>query len=319
MTDAALDVVLPARGKLEGLGATIPFADFESYTSISDKRIVLERGAGIGIAVPEQITVPCTEALDTLDLAALRWPMVVKPSRSVAGSGGARLKTEVRYAHEPGELRRMLRDAPAETYPVLLQERITGPGVGMFLLVWGGALVAAFGHRRLREKPPSGGVSVLRESAPLDVALLERSAALLAAFDWRGPAMVEYKVDERSGTPYLMEINGRYWGSLQLAIDAGVDFPAIHMEVAAGREPPPVGSYAVGVKTRWMLGDLDHLIARLRRSPEELGLPPSTPGRARAVLDFLAGFGPGTREEILRWSDPFPALAELRTWLRPRR
>ena len=47
---------------------------------------------------------------------------------------------------------------------------------------------------------------------------------LLDELNWHGVAMVEFKVTE-DGTPYLMEINTRFWGSLQLAIDAGVDFP----------------------------------------------------------------------------------------------
>ncbi len=51
--------------------------------------------------------------------------------------------------------------------------------------------------------------------------------------------MVEFKADARTGTPYLMEINGRFWGSLQLAIDAGVDFPAILVAAALGAPIPP--------------------------------------------------------------------------------
>ena len=82
---------------------------------------------------------------------------------------------------------------------------------------------AVFAHRRLREKPPSGGVSVYRESVAPDPSLVARAAALLAGLGWRGVAMVEMKTDARTGTPYLMEVNGRFWGSLQLAVDAGVD------------------------------------------------------------------------------------------------
>ena len=69
-------------------------------------------------------------------------------------------------------------------------------------------------------------MSVYRESVAADPDLVRRSRALLDAFGWCGVAMVEYKLDERTGTPYLMEVNGRFWGSLQLAIDAGVDFPS---------------------------------------------------------------------------------------------
>ncbi len=316
ITDASLGVALSVRGVLEERGVLLPFAEREAYQGISDKRRVLDEAARLGIAGPAQVVVECLEAAPAADLEALPFPVVVKPSRSVVGTGSERRKTKVTYAGDPDELRGRLLETPAAAYPVLLQERIVGPGVGVFLLLWGGKVAAAFGHRRLREKPPSGGVSVLRESAPIDAALVERSTALLRAFDWRGPAMVEYKVDARTGTPHIMEINGRYWGSLQLAIDAGVDFPAIHMDLATGRRRAPVTRYVEGVRTRWVLGDLDHLIARLRHSKEKLGLPPSAPGRARAVVDFLWAFRPGIRNEVFRWSDPRPGVTEAAEWLK---
>ena len=53
-------------------------------------------------------------------------------------------------------------------YPSLIQERIVGPGIGVFVLCDHGRLLAAFAHRRLREKPPSGGASVLCESVAVD-------------------------------------------------------------------------------------------------------------------------------------------------------
>ena len=127
--------------------------------------------------------------------------------------------------------------------------------------------------------------------------------------------MVEYKVSQATGEPYIMEINGRFWGSLQLAIDAGVDFPRLLVE---GNPNGPVTSYRTGVKLRWELGDLDHLVARLRRSARELALPPESPGRIGAIGAFLTGFAPGIRQEIFRWSDPRPMLVEGRDWLRGR-
>jgi len=189
--------------------------------------------------------------------------------------------------------------------------------VGVFLLLWNGELRAAFSHRRIREKPPSGGVSVYRESIPLDPELLARSRALLERFEWDGVAMIEYKLDERTGTPYLMEINGRFWGSLQLAVDAGVDFPALLAGVALGGDPAPVTAYRTGVRSRWWWGDVDHLLARLRRSPEDLALPPGSPGRWRALADFLT-VRRADRNEILRRSDPGPFLHETGQWLRGR-
>jgi hypothetical protein len=52
--------------------------------------------------------------------------------------------------------------------------------------------------------------------------------------------MVEFRVDDASGRHWLLEINGRFWGSLPLAVHAGADFPAALAELLLlGREPAP--------------------------------------------------------------------------------
>ena len=129
--------------------------------------------------------------------------------------------------------------------------------------------------------------------------------------------MVEYKVDAATGTPYLMEINGRFWGSLQLAIDAGVDFPALLVDCALGAPADVAPTPRPGVRGRWWWGDVDHLLARLRRSPAQLSLPPGAPSRARAALAFLA-IGPAVRDAVLRVSDPVPFVLETVQWLQRR-
>ncbi|HEX5632505.1 MAG TPA: ATP-grasp domain-containing protein, partial [Gemmatimonadales bacterium] len=205
---------------------------------------------------------------------------------------------------------------PGEAYPLLLQQRIVGPGTGIFLLVWDGETRAVFAHRRLREKPPSGGVSVLSESVAAEPDLVAQSRRLLDAFGWRGVAMVEYKRDAATGVPYLMEINGRFWGSLQLAVDAGVDFPSLLVDCAQGAPPAAPPAFRVGRRLRWCWGDVDHLLTRLRHDDATLSLPPGSPGRGRAVLDFLAAWRPGQRVETFRLDDPRPFVRESLNWLR---
>ncbi|HEX6750634.1 MAG TPA: ATP-grasp domain-containing protein [Longimicrobium sp.] len=314
VSEAALLAILPRRERFAGI--QIPFPGAEAFRRVCDKAAVATVAARVGIHVPAQRAV-----YDADECAAaaggLRFPLVVKPSRSVADAGGRRVKTSVAYASDADELASIAETIPAAAYPLLLQERITGPGIGVFLLLRDGEVAAAFAHRRIREKPPSGGVSVYRESTPLPPELLERSRALLAEFGWEGVAMVEYKLDAATGTPYLMEINGRFWGSLQLAADAGVDFPALLVgDAKPAGDPPP---WRVGIRSRWEWGEVDHLLLRLRRSPSELALPGGAPGRMRAVLDFFrAAAAPGSRAEVFRWSDPLPFLRESADWLRRR-
>jgi predicted ATP-grasp superfamily ATP-dependent carboligase len=155
---------------------------------------------------------------------SIRWSS--SPLGPCRGSGEGLRQNAVTHVSGPAALHQWLDGVGEGTFPVLVQERVEGEGVGVFVLVWDGVLQAVVGHRRIREKPPSGGVSVMRESTTVEPVLLERSLGLLRDLGWEnGVAMVEYKVDPKSGQTWLMEINGRFWGSLQMAVDAGVDFP----------------------------------------------------------------------------------------------
>jgi predicted ATP-grasp superfamily ATP-dependent carboligase len=314
--EAALLALLPMRRELADV--RLPFPDVDQFRVISDKAAVLRAAAPLGIRVPAQILLSSGDDLAALDSSRLPWPVVLKPARSVVDTGGRRLKLAVRYAATHDQLVAALADLPPSAYPLLLQQRVVGPGIGIFLLLWEGRTYAVFAHRRLREKPLSGGVSVYRESVPADSALVERSRVLLEHFRWQGVAMIEYKVDAATGEPYLMEVNGRFWGSLQLAIDAGVDFPLLLVSLACGRHPQPVLHYREGIRSRWWLGDLDQLIQRFRVSPARAPLPPDLPGRGRALFDFLTLWRSGDHGEVFRWSDPRPGIEEAVVWLQGR-
>lgn len=309
--EPALLALLERRSELPA--GAIPWPSLASVRGICDKAAVLDAAGPCGIRVPGQRVAASAAA----SLEGLQYPVVAKPARSVSGSGTDRAKFRVAHAANADALARVLHEYPAAAFPVLLQERIVGPGIGVFLLIWDGVVRAMFSHRRIREKPPAGGVSVYREAIPADPALVERSVALLQRFGWQGVAMVEYKVDAASGTPVLMEVNGRFWGSLQLAIDAGVDFPLLLLQCAEGNPPPVSPAYRHDVRLRWWWGEVDHLLARLRRNDAELGLPPGSPGRMAAVRDFLRR-DPRDRDEVHRNDDPGPARYERTAWWRGR-
>jgi predicted ATP-grasp superfamily ATP-dependent carboligase len=290
----------------------IPCPSAEAFDAVSDKWELYLRARELGIPVPHTALVRSRTELATI-VRGMAFPLVVKPRRSRMMSGGVRwIAPPVRYAHSPDELERSVVDESFEGGPFLVQECVAGRGQGLFGLYAEGKVVTFFAHRRLREKPPSGGVSVLSESVPVDPRLREISQRLLDSVDWHGVAMVEFNVSP-DGTPYLIEINGRFWGSLQLAIEAGVDFPWLLYRVAIGEPVAPVDDYAVGMRNLWLLGDLDHLYLRLRGRG---GLAQ----KFRAVCAFIRMFESDTRHEVDRWNDPRPFLRELASYLRgPRR
>jgi len=315
MTEQSLLPVLGARERFPDV--VIPFARLDQFERISNKELVTAAARNLGIAIPEQHTLQKPGDDGGMDASRIRYPVVVKPARSVVSAEGERIKVGVSYAADAQEFSERLREYPSAAYPLLIQQRIIGPGIGVFLLVWEATTIAVSGHRRIRESPPSGGVSVYREAVAPAPTLVAQSRALLDQFGWQGVAMVEYKIDAATGTPYLMEINGRFWGSLQLAIDAGVDFPNLLVQSALGIRQQAPTDFRDGLRSRWEWGDVNHLLARIRRSPEELALPPGSTSRGRAVLDFLS-WRRGDRLEVWRARDPGPFVRETLDWFRGR-
>ena len=303
MDDITLSLLTEARARFDGLAA-LPFPGPEIVQMAHDKAALVAVAGEHGVPAPR--TVVIREPAD-LGTAArhVGFPAVVKArvSRLVV-DGHWRLAGSTCYVHTPAELEAACR-AVAEIIPApIVQEYVPGEGRGIFVLMNRGRLRAAFAHRRLREKPPSGGVSVLSESVPLDPQLLQHAERILEALKWHGVAMVEFKRDARDGVSKLLEINGRFWGSLQLAVDAGVDFPALLYQLAVEGDVEPVHDYRVGVRLRWGLGNVDWLLLRSRET-----------GARRALGELFRSTGPRARGEILRGDDPAPAAVELSQYL----
>ncbi len=306
ITDAAIFALLPQREKLETLTA-LPWPASDALRAAADKNATFALARQLGVATPALRTV----ARDEPPPADLVYPVVVKPRASLVDGK----KIAVTYATDAAALTDVLNGLPPAAFPVMLQQRIVGPGEGYFGVWRHGEPVVEFAHRRLREMPPSGGVSTLRESIPLPDDLREPSRRLLAHWRWHGPAMVEFKRDA-AGRPYLMEVNGRLWGSLQLAVDAGMNAPLASALVALGAGVPPM-TIRPGVRTRWFFGDLDATLVRLLKTNKALQMPPGAPGRWRWLAGVIADcFRPSVRSDSFRRDDPRPFFVEGRAWLR---
>ena len=119
----------------------------------------------------------------------------------------------------------------------LVQGFVSGVGCGAFFLVWDGIVVAYFMHLRLHEVPHTGGASSLRKSW-WHQAIYDDALEKVTSLQWQGVVMVEYRWNPESDEFYLMEMNCRFWGSLHLALYAGVDFPALLVACHAGHAPP---------------------------------------------------------------------------------
>ena len=153
---------------------------------------------------------------------------------------------------------------------------------------------AAFVYKRLREYPVSGGPSTLRESVKNDE-IRDIAISLLKSLNWVGVAMVEFRIDARDGKAKLMEVNPRFWGSLQLAILSGMDFPYLLYKMAVDGDVEPVWDYETGIRCRWLIpGDILHFM--------------SNPNRMRLQPGF---FTRTQGDDIISIADPMPIVGRV--------
>ncbi|WP_146216208.1 ATP-grasp domain-containing protein [Nitrospira lenta] len=314
VTDSTTQVLAAKRDQFPAavLNAVPPL---ESYELVSDKYRLMKVAQALGVPIPTTVYVPDGDLSSVLDQVT-SFPVVVKPGRSLLMTDRGWGKTSVHFVSSAEELIDLYRRVPYLKNPSLIQQRVEGEGQGVFGLFDHGRPCALFAHRRIREKPPAGGVSVLRESIELPKPMTDYAVKLLEHVKWHGVAMVEFKVDKASKIPRLMEINGRFWGSLQLAIDAGLNLPYLLHQILSGSPVAvPNNAYHVGTRSRWLLGDLDHLLLRLTRSNTALHLGSEAPSRWRCLADFSRLFQRNLHYEVESLSDPRPALMEYRAWI----
>lgn len=314
VTDEVLLPLSAARDRFAGVSAlAIPSA--AALAVVGDKAATLDLATRLGVPVPRSCLV--TTAAEALERAAdFRPPIVVKPVTSrVRTDSGAMAAFSVSYADGPARLGETMAGLEGRT-AALLQEYCPGEGYGVELLLADGRLVAAFQHHRLREVPFTGGASAYRESVPLDPVLLDHSVRLLAELRWTGLAMVEFKIGPDG--PRLMEINGRIWGSLPLAVRCGVDFPAGLAELALdgpspGAFDPTSGyqltGYPAGVRMHNLDLEIVWILSVLRGKRRHPFLPiPPRRAALGAALDLLR---PGATFDVQSWTDPRPGLADI--------
>jgi predicted ATP-grasp superfamily ATP-dependent carboligase len=266
----------------------------EVVDRVLNKEATLRIARSAGVRVPREYVVMGGASSD--GIRQMAFPVIAKPRQKSASE-----MFKIRYFRTPEELTAALNNRVIED--AIVQEYCEGCGVGVEMLVHQGNCVAAFQHRRLREYPSAGGVAVTAVAESVDPQLADASLKLLRALEWEGVAMVEFRYDRQTGVAALMEVNGRYWGTVSLAIQAGVDFPRCQWQLAHGEPPAVPARYAVGMVWHWSAGSLKRwhevLTGRGRVSAES-SQPGEMPGHGKK------------RNALWTIADPLPVVLE---WL----
>ena len=203
------------------------------------------------------------------------------------------------------------RYAAVGAYP-MVQSFCPGHGIGHMVFMHRGEPILGFCHRRVHEWPPEGGFSTECESLPVEAEgeRFDRSVALLQAIGWDGPAMVEYRYDPATDNAVLMEINGRFWGSLPLAFHAGAPFVWFAYSVMGLGRVPPTEPYRSGLVCRFLVPEARRLWTVLFRRDRIQNRSLRFSAWREAAHYLLGFFHPRTRYYVLWWRDPWPFFAD---------
>lgn len=184
---------------------------FEAVKLASSKEKLPDLLRGLG-ETPRQVVV--LRPSDAAELADLEPPLVVK------GLGDAS-KPEYFPTLE------LAAERAAERAPCIVQEYVPGVGRGYYAVAFNGEPLLEFTHERITEYDPAGGASLAARGPVLDPRLFKLGRGVVELLRWTGPIMVETRFVAETGEYFVVELNPKFWGSLDLPVSLGYHFPAI--------------------------------------------------------------------------------------------
>jgi protein-tyrosine-phosphatase len=131
------------------------------------------------------------------------------------------------------------------------------------------------------------------------------------AANWSGVAMVEFKQDGAAFS--LMEVNGRFWGSLPLSYRSGVDFPLNLIRSLSGDDVSLKAPYRRGTYSRRFSTDFSWFKRNLLADKNDPYTKTHPVGKT--ILEYSRFFTGNDHWDHFSFSDPFPTISEIRSTL----
>ncbi|MEQ8469747.1 MAG: ATP-grasp domain-containing protein [Marinoscillum sp.] len=154
------------------------------------------------------------------DFNGLKFPLLIKPSRSSFGRGIVTIKDEE-------TLKGYLSAKGKNLDGFAAQEFIVGSDISCNVFAVDGEIR----HYTIQESPVKQLDNYAKNDDLVfhdDPEVIETISTVTKALNWNGVACLDLRRDAQTGKIYLLEINGRFWGSVSSSYDrANVNFPLI--------------------------------------------------------------------------------------------
>jgi predicted ATP-grasp superfamily ATP-dependent carboligase len=255
---------------------------------------LMDKGETVKIATNCGVPVPKTYFPEEMSIKEIKkyveYPVLIRPRISSGARG-------ISYVNSPEKLDEAYYKVKKEYDRPMIQEYISHNG-GHYSI---GALfdekskpLAIHIYKEIKQYPISGGPAVNAISVEKEK-WVDDMLRILKEVGWKGPAHMDVLYDISSNTPRLLEINPRFWMTLNLSIKSGVDFPYILYMLAISETVEPIESYKVGLKYRWVL-------------PNEILWLMQTPNKIKGFREFINFWEKDTCYGVLSLGDPMPII-----------
>lgn len=199
----------------------------ESFLIAMDKSCFVEFARQNSIPHPRSVIIRPGEMNSLIDeLEGVRFPILLKHPRSGYGVGIHRIETL-------DELRAIFNRGFNDTESYIAQEEVPGTDIDCSVLCLNGNVIASTVQKPILTNP--------REFAPpIAIELIDEPKVLNLAQDiahrlnWHGVAHIDMRYDSRTDELFAIEMNPRYWGSLEASTRSGVNFPLLWSQTSLG-------------------------------------------------------------------------------------
>lgn len=293
------------KDRLERTGTAVGVEGWDRFVAANNKKSLAALLGDISVLTPH------TQAPDSAPaVAELReefsYPVLIKPQYTTIekqdGTYAEARISEENYVYEPENLVETYRGL-VEKYPYfrsdppIIQEVVPGTIAATCGVAEDGEFLEYFQEERLRMFPVDGGSSSLRQGIRCPE-MADSARKVVSALEWTGPIYIEF-IQSSDGDCYVLEVNGRYWGSVGCAIHGGVNIPQLHYRQLKGVDQSPSKRYEHGRQQRRLFyTDLRWLGAQLEA------------GNVGAVWPFSRSFFEADHD-LLSVEDPLPAAGAV--------
>jgi predicted ATP-grasp superfamily ATP-dependent carboligase len=303
-SDGTLAVIRKHRKDLEQCGARVALAAEPALAVALHKDQTLAVAKHMGVDIPRGVIVRSVrEVIEAIHEIGL--PAVVKPIETWQWGAQSGKRLVCKLVTTPAEALLAIEELTQFGVAVHFQQFLPGRREAVSFLYAHGKMHARFAQWAKRTHPQLGGTSVYRQSIALPADIHAQAERLVREIGLEGYSEVEFRRDA-AGKPFLMEINPRLSASVEVAVRAGVDFPYLLYQWAAGEPIQTLAGYRTGRWMRYLEGDLLTTIQAF----SQRGRPGVTPPR-QALLEFLAAFFVPGGYDYVDWQDLCPAWAAL--------